>query len=95
LLLLTRDLGVLAGLGRGQRMTVKRLIELKTSSVNYTAEEVLAVYDELRPLAQKLVDRFGQTQAFEILSALADALCPDGKAKVPAFLFIRENRAAS
>jgi hypothetical protein len=62
-------------------MTVKRLIELKTSSVNYTAEDVEAAHDELRRLAQKLVDRFGQTQAFEILSALADAVCPDGKAK--------------
>ena len=36
-------------------MTVKRLIELKTSSVNYTAEEVQATLDELHPLAQKLL----------------------------------------
>jgi hypothetical protein len=35
-------------------MTVKGLIELKTSPVNYTAEEVQATLDELRPLAQKL-----------------------------------------
>jgi hypothetical protein len=76
-------------------MTVKGLIELKTSSVNYTAEEVQATLDELRPLAQKPVDRFGQTQTFEILSALADAVCPDGKAKAPAFFFVRENLRAA
>jgi hypothetical protein len=34
--------------------------------------------NELRPEVQKLVDRFGQAQTFEIPMALAHSVCPDG-----------------
>jgi hypothetical protein len=38
--------------------------------------------NELRPELQKLVDRFGQAQTFEILMALAHTVCPDGGNKI-------------
>jgi hypothetical protein len=38
--------------------------------------------NELRPEVQKLVDRFGQAQTFEILMALAHAVCPDGANRI-------------
>jgi hypothetical protein len=38
--------------------------------------------NELRPEVQKLVDRFGQAQTFEILMALAHSVCPDGAKKI-------------
>ena len=38
--------------------------------------------NELRPEVQKLVDRFGQAQTFEILMALAHSVCPDGANKI-------------
>ena len=38
--------------------------------------------NELRPEVQKLVDRFGQAQTFEILMVLAHSVCPDGANKI-------------
>lgn len=49
----------------------------------YTEADVDAAFNELRPLAQKLVDRFGQVQTHAILSAVRDDTCPDGGADPP------------
>jgi len=38
--------------------------------------------NELRPEVQKLVDRFGQAQTFDILMALAHSVCPGGANKI-------------
>jgi hypothetical protein len=43
----------------------------------FTAADVQAAHDELRPHIQKLVDRFGQAQAYEIASSVARRVCPD------------------
>jgi hypothetical protein len=58
----------------------------------FTETDLEAAFDELRPHAQKLVDRFGQEQAFEILLAMAETVCPDGRDKVPPFRKLRSDQ---
>ena len=56
----------------------------------FTGREVQEAAKEVRLLAQKLVDQFGQTQAFEILSVIAHGLL-EGGSTVPRFiLFTRQ-----
>ena len=54
----------------------------------FTEADVEAAFNEIRPHAQKLVDRFGQAQAFEILTAVARATCPDGVLQAPLITII-------
>lgn len=62
-------------------------------SKDYTTKDVQAAHDALRPHVQRLVDRFGQAQASEILLALIGSVCPDGRDKLPRYLFVpREER---
>jgi len=61
----------------------------------YSIENIEAAHDALRPHAQALVDRFGQAQAFEILSALAETVCPDGRDQAPRFYLRRDNLKAA
>jgi hypothetical protein len=34
---------------------------------------------------QKLIDRFGEAQAFELLVSIAHELCPDGSTQLPEY----------
>jgi hypothetical protein len=43
----------------------------------FTAEDVDAADEALRPHIQALVDRFGQAQTHEIVTKLALSMCPD------------------
>ena len=52
----------------------------------FTAEDVQDAHDELCPHAQKLVDRFGQSQAAEIMRAVLEQTCPD--AEMPEFMML-------
>jgi hypothetical protein len=51
----------------------------------FTAEDVQAAHDQLYPTVQKLIDRFGEAQAFEILVSIAHEMCPDGCSQVPEY----------
>jgi hypothetical protein len=44
---------------------------------DFNADDVEKAHNELRPIAQKLVDRFGQARTFGILTAVAHAVCPN------------------
>jgi hypothetical protein len=47
---------------------------------------IQAAHDELLPQAQKLVDEFGQAQAYEIIEAVARTVCPDGSNHAPKYV---------
>jgi hypothetical protein len=52
----------------------------------FNKNDVLAALNEIRPHAQKLVDRFGESQASAILRAVTYAECPEAEVP-PVFLF--------
>jgi hypothetical protein len=52
----------------------------------YTAADCDAAWNELRPHIQKLVDRFGQAQAFGIAMDVVATVCPDGMSMVPQYV---------
>jgi hypothetical protein len=47
---------------------------------------IQAAHDELLPRAQKLVDEFGQAQAYEIIEAVARTVCPGGRSHAPKYV---------
>jgi hypothetical protein len=51
----------------------------------FNAADVQKAHNELRPTIQKLVDRFGQAQTYEIMLAVARDVCRDGMSKAPQF----------
>jgi hypothetical protein len=56
--------------------------------IKYTAADCNAAWDELRPHIQKLVDRFGQAQAFGIATDVVNTVCPDGGETAPQYVRI-------
>jgi hypothetical protein len=58
-------------------------------------DEIEAAHDALRAQVQKLVDRFGQAQAFEIVTAVAHIVCPDGARKLPEYICLRGDAGAA
>ena len=61
---------------------------------DFTAADVEVAHDELRRHVQKLVDRFGQAQAYEILLGVGRATCPDGMMKAPKFYCVSKEESA-
>jgi hypothetical protein len=61
----------------------------------FNEADVHAAFDELRPHVQRLVDRFGQAQAFEITIKVAHAVCPDGEDKAPQYYILGDEAAVN
>jgi hypothetical protein len=57
----------------------------------FTEADVQAAHDKLRRHVQKLVDRFGQAQTYEIFWGVISVTCPDSQG-LPKYIFLTEEK---